>query len=114
MSFIYLASPYTGSPEIMEQRFRAVEAYTASLIANRIVVYSPIVHSHALSINHNLHQEDGEFWWTQNKGMLMAASGIHVLQLKGWLQSDGVTREVQFAVRRNLPVKYVLPIEVTE
>lgn len=109
MSFHYLASPYTHpDPAVMQQRFEAAEAKTAELTALGMVVYSPIVHFHALALKYKLPTKF-EFWRDINYAMLDAADGLFVLTIDGWQESTGVMAEIDFAERANLSLLYVAP-----
>jgi len=107
MSFIYIASPYSHPAfSIREQRFEAVSEYTASMVKEGIVAYSPIAHSHPLAETYGI-RGDFAFWAHQNYGMLCKASELRVLKLPGWESSEGVEAEIEFAHQCGIPVLYV-------
>lgn len=111
MSYDYLASPYShDNPLMMEARYFAVRAYTASLLAQRIWVYSPIVHCHELATRHNL-PKDAAFWREYNEAMLETADQLIVLQLAGWEESKGVSHERVFAEKKGKRVHFVTAYE---
>lgn len=107
MPFIYLASPYT-SPKaaIREVRHSKAEHTVALLLRKNIHVYSPIVHCHELAIKYGL-PKDFAFWQSYNRSMLSEASGLWILQIEGWKDSQGVKWEIKFALERNLTIKYI-------
>lgn len=108
MSFIYVASPYThADPEVMERRFNQVSEYTAKLIRQGIVAYSPIAHSHPLAIEYDL-PGDFYFWFHQNYGMLEMASKMVILCLDGWDTSRGVIAEIEFCEHHGIEIEYVI------
>lgn len=109
MSYIYLASPYTHKiKQTMNDRYRAVAAVTAAYLRSGLFVYAPIVHCHELAVHHAL-PRDFEFWKAYNYAMLQPASDLHILQLKGWDESTGVSAEIKRARELNIPITYVEP-----
>lgn len=109
MSFIYLASPYThADPAVMQQRHDAAMAFTAEQLANRVWVYSPIVHCHEMALRHTL-PFDFDFWQEYNFALLSKASHLWILALDGWDQSKGVTAEVDLAARLSIPTTLMQP-----
>ena len=109
MSFIYLASPYTHrDPEVVHGRFKAVEKVTAILMRQGHVIYSPIVHSHAVARRYAL-PLIAEFWRVQNYGMLSKASALWVLALDECKESVGVFDEIRFARQCQIPLRLVSP-----
>lgn len=94
---IYLASAYSHSdPLIMKTRFMLAEQCTASLLARRQWVYSPIVHCHELAHKFAL-PTDFTFWRDYNFNILRHASKLFVLDVKGWEESKGVAAEIEMA-----------------
>lgn len=111
MSFIYIASPYSHEdPAVREERFAAVSAFTAELVREGTVAYSPIAHSHPLAVKYGL-RGDFRFWMHQNYGMLCKASRMLVLCLDGWNDSDGVQAEIAFAEQCGIRVDYTDGVE---
>lgn len=107
---IYIASPYSGTPEQMESRYKAVADYTARMINVGLVVYSPIVHFHHLANEHEL-PKDFEFWKNINIGMINVSTQLFVLCIDGWKESKGVKGEIEYAVSKGIPVTYVGAIQ---
>lgn len=103
---IYIASPYSGTEEEMESRYRAVADYTARMINVGLVVYSPIVHFHHLSKEYSL-PTDFNFWQNINMGMMNKSNQLFVLCIEGWKESKGVTAEIQHAISKGIPITYV-------
>ena len=114
MSYIYLASPYSDpSPAVREERFFATERATAWLLRERIWVYSPIVHCHALALRYGLPTDAG-FWQEYNFAMLRGAAALWLLKLSGWENSIGMRSEIAFAGREGIPVQEFLRGSVAE
>ena len=110
MSYHYLASPYS-SPDlaICALWAQAAQRATAWLLAQRVWVYSPIVHCHELALAHSL-PKDFAFWRDYNFAMLERARGLIILTIEGWKESKGVSAELAHAKDLALPVsEFELP-----
>ena len=106
MSFIYVASPYTGTIEQMEVRFLEVEHYVAHMLQQGVPVFSPIVHCHSLAHKYDLPKEV-EFWDAYDKRMMDAATELHVLCLRDWESSRGVRMEIGYMMAQDKIVNYI-------
>lgn len=105
MSFIYLASPYSDQSSTMRQiRTDAVAIATADLMAAGHVVFSPVVHGHALD---HLLKETHAFWMKQCFGMLEKADALYILKLDGWQHSAGLLQEFDYATQKGMPIHYL-------
>lgn len=104
--FVYLASPYTSpDPAIREQRYHAACRAAGAMMAEGMVVYSPIAHSHPVEV-HIGAQQSHEFWMRQCVPLLRMSEGVVVLKLDGWAESRGVRYEIDLAHKLLLPVCY--------
>lgn len=100
---IYIASPYTHvSVDLMERRYEAVRAFTATLLENRVFCYSPIVHCHDLAKHHNL-PKDFDFWQDYNRHMLDRSDKLIIFGLGGWKHSKGVEGEIAHWMQSHKP-----------
>ena len=101
---IYLASPYShNNPSVMQARFKMAEKYTALLLQQGRIIFSPIVHCHELARTYEL-PTDFSFWQNYCLGMLAKADELWVLQLDGWKHSTGVAAEIEFADENEMPI----------
>lgn len=106
---IYLASPYSHpDPLVREQRFRSVCEEAGRLTQEGILVYSPIAHNHPVSEFFELPGDWG-FWKPICEAMLRRCDELWVLDIPGVSESKGVRHELQFAIRRQMPVYYKKP-----
>jgi hypothetical protein len=112
MSFEYVAQPYTAylsngslNHELMEYRYLRALAEVSKMLTDNRMVYSPIVHCHEMAKIHTL-PKDFSFWKNYNKAMLERASGIILLKLEGWQESEGLQDEWKFARETNMPVTF--------
>ena len=103
--FWYLATPYSKYPGGVDEAYLAALRVFEQLRQNKVLIYSPIAHTHGLAVRYNL---DGnfKFWQKHNDIMIMASSGIIVAMLPSWKESRGIENEVEFAQRIGKPVIY--------
>jgi len=104
---IYLASPYSHDNVLIRKiRFDSVCAKAAELMMDGHIVFSPIAHSHPISRwldNPN----DGDFYLKQDLAMLPFFDEMWVLTLDGWRESKGIAREIEYANKLGIKVKYI-------
>jgi len=101
---IYIASPYTHkNKKVMQNRYEAVCAFCAQATLTENFVYSPIAHWHPIAIKHLL-PRNAEWWKEYNEHFLALASELWVLKLGGWMESEGILREVKFAKARGIKI----------
>jgi len=107
---IYLACPYSHKDpkvkypfhweqikaRILQARFNAVNQAAADLMARGHIVFSPISHSHPISVQCGL-PGDWEFWRQFDESFIAWCDEVHVLQLPGWDRSSGVQAEMEIA-----------------
>ncbi len=94
---IYLASPYTDKDKnVEERRYLLACKATADLINEDFVVYSPIVHHHPLAIMYDLPTKV-DYWQRANEAILIHCERLYILQCDGWINSEGINREIDFA-----------------
>lgn len=100
----YLASPYSLLPD--KGAAAAIVARAAAhLMRNGEVVYSPIVHGHAVA-THGL-PLDWEFWKAQCQPFVALADKLVVLEMDGWRESTGVQWEIGEFRRAGKPVEFM-------
>ena len=110
-SYIYLASPYSGTFDQRLERYEAVCRAVGEMMKANLYIYSPITHFHSVAEFCEL--PTGFVWWqTANLVMLRAASELRVLCLEGWRKSTGVTAELQAGSILDLPISYIYPDSV--
>jgi hypothetical protein len=108
---IYLASPYTHEVEdVRVERYNQVTVAAAKIMQQGHMVFSPISHSHPIGD----HLAEGlsmnwDFWRKQDFCWLRKCEEVWVLTLDGWVESVGVTAEIDEAKRLGLPVRLLCP-----
>lgn len=106
-NFTYLASPYSRYPEGRKAAYVLACQKAAQLMLDGEKIFCPIAHSHPIE---NIGMDDsqsGDFWLDQDFAILAHASKLKVYRMKGWEDSVGVTREIEFAKKLGLPIEYV-------
>ena len=107
---LYLASPYSHSdPAVRATRYQQACWHAVRLMRGGRLVYSPIVHSHALA-ELGL-PGDWPFWAEHNREMMAACRELVVLALDGWKGSRGVAAEIGIATELGIPVRHMEPTE---
>jgi len=109
---IYLACPYWHeNPRMREARFVDVSRAAGMLMKLGYIVFSPISHSHPISL-HMGDKQDHDFWLEQDYAWLDNCDAVWVLALDGWKDSFGVKEEVFRAIRKNKELKVITMSEV--
>lgn len=107
---MYLCSPYSHpDPAVRQHRFDAVCQYAAKLMSEGHNVFSPIAHSHPISL-HLDNSLDHDFWLKQDLSFLERwADEMVVLCLPGWGESKGIVIEIKAAEQAHIPIREVKP-----
>jgi nucleoside 2-deoxyribosyltransferase len=108
----YLALPYSHpDPRVRADRFEAANRAAAALMRAGYSVFSPISHSHPISV----YGVPGDWtrWELLDRRMLRQCDEAVVLTLDGWRESRGVQAELAMAAALNLPVRHLSLAEAT-
>jgi len=108
MSDVYLAGPYSGTPEQEDQNYDLHMKAFAELHRLGIAVFAPIVHSHEAARRYDL-GGDWVAWADIDRRHIEAAKELWVLMIPGWSASRGTTAEVNFAKAIGKSFRYVQP-----
>ncbi|KKM91186.1 hypothetical protein LCGC14_1231030 [marine sediment metagenome] len=107
---IYLASPYSDPDAAVRQgRYEAVFAATRRLMAEGLIVFSPIVYSHQFALLDG--PGDWESWREFDTHMLREMQQLSIYTIPGWEDSVGVWAERTFAQKFAMAVRYELPTD---
>jgi len=112
---IYLASVYSldahshSAADLLtrQTRYNTVLKKTAELLKQGHVVFSPIVHSHPMSKLFDDATETFADWQAIDENYITHCDEVWVLKMKGWQRSEGITKEVAFAIANGIPVRYI-------
>lgn len=104
---IYVASPYSHPvDEIRIENYKVVSLYTANLVRNGFVIFSPITYGHHLTEFKEM-PLDFEFWGNFCLTFLAKCDMMHVLRIPGWENSKGVREEIDFCKKFEIPIVYI-------
>jgi hypothetical protein len=110
---IYLASPYShASGLVREERYRAACDVAARLAACGLPVFSPIAHSHPVTLLGG--PASADYWQPIDDAILAACGLVLVATIPGYAQSRGVEHEVELARELGIRVEYVAPEEIED
>ena len=102
--YIYLASPFSHpEPQVRKERVAAIVKITASLIAEGHIVFSPVAYTAEI-------QKDGDppaGWYHFTIRQLAACTHLWVVKMDGWEKSEGIKKEIAFAMGRGMPIEYM-------
>lgn len=107
--FWYVATPYSNFPDGLEAAWISASEATGRLIQRRIPVYSPIAHSHPISIFGDVDAKNHDIWIPANEPLMDAAHGLLVLMLPSWKRSYGISLEIEFFLKAEKPIVYLDP-----
>lgn len=114
MRRIYLASPYSHpSPCVRINRWNAVCRAAGELMNAGTIVFSPIAHSHPISVQCDL-PLGWDFWSAFDRAYIEWCDALMVLQLPGWKESVGVRAEIEIARDVGKPVEFMEPAKTDE
>ena len=103
-NLIYLAGPYSYNPALA---FEMHMQYTAFLLKEGHLIFSPILHNHQLAHTYDL-PTDISFWHQYNKDMLLKCDELMVIAERMlWQESKGVQHEIKIAKEENMPISYI-------
>lgn len=107
MKKIYLAMPYSHpDPIVRADRFWKANHMAATLMEERNIVFSPISHSHPVSLCMD-NSLDREFWMEQDHAFIDWCDALYVYRVEGWEESEGVKREIGWAQAAGKEVVYL-------
>lgn len=110
---VYLASPYShADAAVMQRRFEIVKECTAALSRMGHVIFSPILHSHQMAVDHALPPDWEGFWKPIDTVFLHKADVLWVLTIDGWRVSRGVTEEIQIMQDAKKDIFFLHPDDV--
>jgi len=94
---IYLASPYNHeNKDVRVDRANQAAGACSWLMQRGHVVYSPIVHNHAIACLYEL-PTGWDYWGRFDTVMLSRCDEIVVLRIPGWQESKGISAELKIA-----------------
>ena len=106
--FWYLATPYSKHPRGRGEAFGEACRETARLLEAGVFTFSPIAHTHPIAELCEL-PTGFDFWEQLDRVMIDRSAGLIVCELESWAQSEGLTREIEYARAIGKPVIHMMP-----
>jgi hypothetical protein len=111
---VFVITPYRHeNSKIVEQRVKTVNLYVGSLTQAGLVVYSTVSAMHHLAEMCSL-PSDWKYWEKHCATMIECSKVVHLLQLDGWEESEGVQGEIEIANNLNKKILNVdsFPVDI--
>lgn len=104
--FIYIATPYAKYVHGRSVAAKHAAQAAGQLLSAGILCFSPIAHSHQISVEPTLRFEgdDHARWMEIDEPFMRLAVGMLLVQMDGWRDSAGVDHEKRFFVAAGKPV----------
>ena len=105
---IFVSSPYSHPDDkVREENYQKVSKYTAELISQGHVAFSPILYGHtAVNFAPDM-PTDWSFWEHFCLTFLSKCDEMIVYMMEGWDKSKGVKEEIAHAKNLGIEIKYV-------
>ena len=105
-SYFFVASPYTHpDPAVPHMRYVDALVFSAGCLKAGIPVFSPIVYTHPLALQHDL-PDTYPFWRTLSRNMIKPSHGLIIYMLDGWRTSTGLRDEEAYAAELDKLIVY--------
>jgi len=101
---IYMASPYTRAPGGLERAFINASKMAASLLKVGVPVFSPIAHSHAISVLGGIDPKDHTFWMKHCRAVMQQCEAMAYCLSPGHENSTGMAMELKYFRDAGKPV----------
>ena len=105
---IYLCSVYSLNADkaLMQRRYQYAAQRTAEFLKEGHTVFCPINHCHPIAEKFDMPRE-WEFWEQHDLNYIDACDEVWVLQMPGFQDSTGITAEVDYALSKDKPLKFI-------
>ena len=101
--YYYLAQEYTNYSAGHDGAFELACRVAGKLMRSGKLIFSPIAHSHPI-VPHAEEADTRDNWLTLDKMLLLNSRGLIIIDTPDWRDSDGVQRELIWAVHAGLHV----------
>lgn len=102
---IYLGSPYSKYAGGVEEAYQKICAVAGKLMEEGYKIFCPISHTHG--IQQTIGDKNGDWWLAQDFAVLDRCDELWIVRLPGWYESYGVTKELEYAHKSGIPVKFI-------
>jgi len=112
--FWYVATAYTNTLGGPVEAFVFSAKVAAYFLKQGINVFSPIAHSHPISVHGDIQKFDHEFWMWVDKPFMEAAVGLIVVNTPDVPQSRGIDYETEYFRNAGKPVMFFDPDQIED
>lgn len=103
---IYISAPYSHPDKsVIEKRMGSVYKHFAALMMQGHVPVTPLM-AHEVVMRHPV-PSDSAFWENYSLTLLSRCNKMVVLMIDGWEDSSGVSYEIDYCKKNNIPIEYV-------
>uniref|UniRef100_A0A6M3L2M8 DUF1937 domain-containing protein n=1 Tax=viral metagenome TaxID=1070528 RepID=A0A6M3L2M8_9ZZZZ len=105
---LYLASAYSDPiPEVVKENYYNALNAAVDLYNLGYVVYSPIVHCHAMAnISPQLYEQPLAWWFEREKEFIDWCDILCVLKTSNYSKSKGIKGEMKYAKKIGKPIMF--------
>lgn len=103
----YLATPYAKYPFGRETAVRHAAMIAAELIKMGVAIFSPIAHSHNISMLGAIPPDAHDIWLPLDEKVMRGCAGMIVARMPGYHYSVGVSHEIAWMNNAKKPVLYL-------
>lgn len=104
----YVGSPYSKYPDGIQAAFRDICRITGWLIGQGVPCYSPIAHTHPISLYARMDPLDHTVWLPADAPLMNAAHGLIIAEMAGWNTSFGLTHEIGVFEKAKKPIVHLV------
>ena len=109
-SCFYLCTPYSHCRmDVMVARYEVAHEILAYLHDIGEMCFSPIVHSHKISMNHGGQKASYNHWRKFDEHMMLSCGELLFASVPGYEESYGMSEELSFAEKHGINVHKVDP-----
>lgn len=101
---IYLATPYSKYPGGTIKAYVAAAELAGRLMKAGLIVLSPIVHGHPISVHGDLDPLDHEIWLKLDRQIMQRCDAMLIAMMEGWRESYGIAKEIEYMTAWKKPI----------
>lgn len=106
---VYLASPYSKYEDGLTSAFLEAAKLGGALMTHKVMVFSPITHSHPFAAYGGLNPHDHDMYMKLDKLFMPMCDALAIGMLEGWSESKGVLEEIAIFQKAGKPVYKIYP-----
>jgi nucleoside 2-deoxyribosyltransferase len=104
MTLAYLATVYSKHPDGIGFAYKDACVLASRLILSGVNVFSPIAHSHGISLYGDIDAYDQRLWRDLDAAMVAKCDMLIVAHMEGWQHSSGIAHEIECFAAAGKPI----------